>query len=82
MLESGPCGFNDIVTFSKKVPSTISWHLSRLKDANIINIRKQNELNFYEIKIDKIILQKLLNKYQSTFSGQIVDNYLDMMNEF
>ena len=82
MLESGPCGFNDIVAFTKKVPSTISWHLSRLKDANIINVRKQNELNFYEIKIDKIILQKLLNKYQSSFAGQIVDNYLDMMNEF
>ncbi|MGE5634851.1 MAG: hypothetical protein ACM3VV_06425 [Deltaproteobacteria bacterium] len=24
ILESGPCGFNDIVTYAKKVPSTVS----------------------------------------------------------
>jgi DNA-binding transcriptional ArsR family regulator len=47
MLESGPCGFNDILILTKKVPSTVSWHLSRLKDANIIKVRKQNEHNYY-----------------------------------
>lgn len=82
MLESGPCGFNDIVVYTKKVPSTVSWHLSRLKDANIINVHKQNDLNYYDIKIDKFALQKLLNKYKSSFTGQIVDEYIDMLNEF
>ena len=82
ILESGPCGFNDIVTYTKKVPSTISWHLSRLKDANIIQVRRQNELNYYEIKIDKFTLQKLLNKYKSSFTEQIVDDYTNMINEF
>ncbi len=82
ILESGPCGFNDIVTYTKKVPSTVSWHLSRLKDANIIKVRKQNELNYYEIKIDKFTLQKLLNKYKSSFTEQIVDDYTNMINEF
>ena len=82
ILESGPCGFNDIVIYTKKVPSTVSWHLSRLKDANIIKVRKQNELNYYEIKIDKFTLQKLLNKYKSSFTEQIVDEYTNMINEF
>ena len=82
ILESGPCGFNDIVTYTKKVPSTVSWHLSRLKDTNIIKVRKQNELNYYEIKIDKFTLQKLLNKYKSSFTEQIVDDYTNMINEF
>ena len=82
ILEFGPCGFNDIVIYTKKVPSTVSWHLSRLKDANIINVRKQNDLNYYEIKTDKFILQNLLNKYQSRFMEKIVDDYVDMMNEF
>src|SRR5215211_5320092 len=66
ILESEPCGFNDIVKYTKKVPSTVSWHLSRLKDANIINARRQNELNYYEIKIDKFTLKKLLNKYKNS----------------
>jgi hypothetical protein len=29
--------------------------------ANIIKVRKQNELNYYEIKINKLTLQNLLN---------------------
>ena len=63
ILENGPCGFSDIVNHTKKVPSTVSWHLTRLKDANIIIVRhKQNELNYYEVKIDKFLLQSLLNK--------------------
>jgi predicted transcriptional regulator len=82
MLESGPCGFNDIVVYTKKVPSTVSWYLSKLKDSNIINVHKKNYLNYYDIKIDKIVLQKLLNKYKSSFTGQIVDEYIDMLNEF
>ena len=83
LLESGSCGFNDIVKYTKKVPSTVSWHLSRLKDANIIKVRRQNELNYYEIKIDKFTLQNLLNKYESSFiTEQIVDDYVDMINEF
>jgi predicted transcriptional regulator len=60
ILESGPCGFSDIVIHTKKVPSTVSWHLSRLKDANIIQVHRQNELNYYKIKINKLTLQKLL----------------------
>ncbi|HET8858006.1 MAG TPA: helix-turn-helix domain-containing protein, partial [Nitrososphaeraceae archaeon] len=66
-----------------KVPSTVSWHLSRLKDADIIKVRRQNELNYYEIKIDKLTLQKLLSKYKSSFiTEKIVDDYTDMINEF
>ena len=81
-MENGPSGFNDIVNHTKKVPSTVSWHLTRLKDANIIKVRKQNELNYYEIKIDKFSLQNLLYKYKISFTEEIVDEYIDMINEF
>ena len=82
ILGFGPCGFNDIVIHTKKVPSTVSWHLSRLRDANIIKVRKQNDLNYYEIKINKLTLQNLLNKYNSSFIEKVVDNYTNMINEF
>ena len=81
ILEYEPCKFNDIVTHAKKVPSTVSWHLSRLKDANIIKVRKQNEL-YYEIKLDKIMLQNLLNKYTINITENLIDDYVDMINEF
>jgi predicted transcriptional regulator len=82
IMEYGPCGFNDIVNHTKKVPSTVSWHLTRLKDANITKVGRQNELNYYEIKINKLTLQNLLNKYKSSFIDQIVEDYTDMINEF
>jgi predicted transcriptional regulator len=71
LLKHGPCGFKDIVIYTKKVPSTVSWHLSRLKDANIIEVEKQKERSYYEIKIDKLLLENLLNKYKSNLKKKI-----------
>ncbi|MGC2574916.1 MAG: helix-turn-helix domain-containing protein, partial [Candidatus Nitrosopolaris sp.] len=34
------CTFNDIVRHTKKVRSTISWHLSWLRKEMIISVRK------------------------------------------
>ena len=82
ILEKGVCGFNDILIHTRKVPSTISWHLTRLKAANIVKVRKQNEFNYYEIGMDRLILQDLLFKYKSSFTEKIVDEYVDMINEF
>jgi predicted transcriptional regulator len=82
ILEKGTCGFQDIMLHTKKVPSTVSWHMTRLKTANIIKVRRQNEFNYYEIGMDRLILQDLLSKYTSSFTEKIVDNYVDMMNEF
>ena len=82
ILEKGTCGFNDIIIHTRKVPSTISWHMARLKAANIVKIRKQYEFNYYEIGMDKLILQDLLFKYKSSFTEKIVDDYIEMINEF
>ena len=83
ILESRTCGFNDIVMHTKKVPSTISWHLSKLSDANIIKrCKQQNEFKYYEIGINKLKLQKLLSKYKSSFTEKVVDDYVDIINEF
>ena len=82
ILEKGTCAFQDIMTHTKKVPSTISWHMTRLKAANIVKVRRHNEFNYYEIGMDKLLLQDLLSKYTGNFTEKIVDNYVDMINEF
>jgi predicted transcriptional regulator len=82
ILEKGTCGFNDIIIHTRKVPSTISWHMARLKAANIVKVRKQYEFNYYEIGMERLILQDLLSKYKSNFTEKIVDDYIDMINEF
>lgn len=82
ILEKGTCGFNEIILHTRKVPSTISWHMARLKAANIVKVRKQYEFNYYEIGMDRLLLQDLLSKYTTSFTEKIVDNYVDMINEF
>ena len=82
ILENGSCGFNDIMIHTKKVPSTISWHLARLKAANSVMVLKQKESTYYEIGMDRLILQGLLSKYNSSFTEKIVENYVDIINEF
>ena len=82
VLEKGTCGFNDIIIHTRKVPSTISWHMARLKAANIVKVLKQKESTYYEIGMDRLILQDLLSKYKSSFTEKIVENYVDMINEF
>jgi hypothetical protein len=56
--------------------------MARLKAANIVKVHKQNEFNYYEIGMDRLILQDLLSKYTHSFTEKIVDNYVDMINEF
>ena len=82
VLEKGACGFNDIIIHTRKVPSTISWHMARLKAANIVKVRKQYEFNYYEIGMDRLMLENLLSKYKSSFTEKIVNDYIDMINEF
>jgi predicted transcriptional regulator len=82
ILENGKCRFNDIMIHTEKVPSTISWHIGRLKAANIIMVLKQKESTYYEIGMDRSILQDLLSKYKTDFTEKIVDDYVDMVNEF
>jgi len=54
----------------------------KIKSCKIIKLRRQNEFNYYEIGMDRLILQDLLSKYTRSFTEKIVDNYVDMINEF
>ena len=56
--------------------------MSKLSDANIIKRCKQNEFKYYEIGMDKLKLQELLSKYKSSFTEKVVDDYVDIINEF
>ena len=82
ILENGPCGFTNIVEYTNKVPSTVSWHLTKLKDANLIKIYKQNDCNRYDIFIDKMVLYNILSKYNASFNDVVIENYIEMLEEF
>ena len=41
ILKHERCNFQDIERYIKRASSTVSWHLSRLKEAGIISMRYQ-----------------------------------------
>ena len=49
LLEHYSCTFNEIVEYTDKAPSTISWHLKRLKDAGIVSLHYCMQHQVYEL---------------------------------
>lgn len=76
------CTFNEIVAYTHKVPSTVSWHLMKLKESNMIRIRRHKDYNVYDLSIDKTFLLYTLQKYNKSLSSDIVEDYVEMMEEF
>ena len=68
--------------YLKKSPSTVSWHLSRLKEAGIIIVKKKDSVNIYLLAIDPQSLQELLDRYKITSMDKIVDNYIDILDDY
>ena len=56
LLHQDQCYFEDIVQYTRKVPSTVSHHLSRLKEGGIIVQSKNGTHKAYRLKNkDKIV---------------------------
>jgi len=78
IMENPQCTFNEIVDYCNKVPSTISWHLNKLKDSDILEILKKNNTSVYSVKkFDKV--NEILVKHKNTFVDKMVNDYVDMM---
>jgi predicted transcriptional regulator len=82
ILEHDSCTFNEIIEYTKKAPSTISWHLKRLKDSGIISILYNNTSRcqqLYKIR-DFESITSVLSKYKKSFAvDTIVNNYTEIM---
>ena len=76
ILEHDLCTFDEIVDYSKKAPSTISWYLRRLCEDSIISIH-YGEYQLYTI-IDRKLVNQILYKYNETFTDKLVNNFIDI----
>jgi predicted transcriptional regulator len=67
LLEQDQSTFYDIVNHSKRAPSTISWHLNRLKNGRLITSTSRNgKPRAYKI-INKNTVAKILSKHIRKF---------------
>ncbi len=80
ILEHDHCTFGEIVENSGKAPSTISWHLNRLRDAGIISMSYGERTQHYTI-VDSREVKKILVMYKDAFLDKVVDNYVGIMDQ-
>jgi predicted transcriptional regulator len=84
ILEHDSCTCNEIIEYTKKAPSTVSWHLKRLKDGGMVSVlynagRCQQRL--YKVR-DFESITNVLSKYKESFaSDTIVNNYTEIMED-
>ena len=80
VLEHDLCTFSEIVGNSGKAPSTISWHLNRLRDVGIISVSLGERSHHYTV-VDSREVKKILFTYKEAFLDKIVDNYVGIMDQ-
>jgi DNA-binding transcriptional ArsR family regulator len=80
ILEHDMCTFNEIVDHTGKAPSTVSSHLKRLREADIVLIRHGEFHQLYRIG-ERDLIAEVLSKYTASFTDKVVDNYTEMLEE-
>src|SRR5918912_1322632 len=84
ILDHDSCTFNEIIKYTKKAPSTISWHLKRLKDSGIISVLYEHTNHcqqLYKVR-DFESITSVLSKYKESFAADtIVNNYAEIIED-
>ena len=82
ILDHNLCTFSEIIEYTKKAPSTISWHLKRLKDSGIISVfYNTGHHQLYTVR-DFESITSILSKYKQSFAADaVVNNYTEIMEE-
>ena len=78
MITNKDCNHEQIVKFVKLSPSTVSWHLKKLEDENIITFTKKGRKTHYDLLINKEEIINLLITYKESFFDSLVDNVIEM----
>jgi len=79
ILEHDYCTFNEIVEHTRKAASTVSSHLKRLREADIVSVR-YGEYQLYHLA-DGELVAEVLSKYKASFVDRVVDSYAEMVEE-
>jgi len=80
ILENEMCTFNEIVDHTGKAPSTVSYHLKRLKETGIVSVRYGEHYQLYCI-VEGDLVAEVFSKYTVSFVDKVVDNYTEMLEE-
>ena len=79
ILHHDLCTFNEIVEYSRKAQSTISWRLKRLCEDGIISVH-YGDYQLYQIHDKKLVIQ-MLQKYKENLTDKVVNNFVEITDE-
>ena len=79
ILKNDCCTFNEIVEYVGRAPSTISWHIKKLRDIGILKVVYGNDRPLYAVT-DKAKVDNVLLRYKETFTDRIIDDYAEMID--
>jgi DNA-binding transcriptional ArsR family regulator len=79
VLENEFCTFSEIVDHVGKAPSTISWHIKKLREAGILDTNYGNDRQLYSVA-DRATVNRILLEYKQTFTDRIIENYTEMID--
>jgi predicted transcriptional regulator len=77
LLENNNCNHDHLVKNLDIAPSTISWHLKKLIDANIVNKEVEGRRSFYSTNNPELV-KKVLIKYKESFLDILLDRFIEM----
>ncbi|MFB6172351.1 MAG: winged helix-turn-helix transcriptional regulator [Haloarculaceae archaeon] len=79
LAADGPLTTTDLAGRVEKSRSTVSWHLSRLHDAGVVEKRRDGRRVEYAL-VDQERVLKLYATYEESFTDRLLDNVLDVWN--
>ena len=94
VYESGPISQRGIVKYTRKASSTISWHMKKLLDCNIIciknrdfnydeNIASGSKIQYKKVKLYDLLNRNLVNNLiynTNKYIDNVVNNYSEMID--
>ena len=81
--DSGPVSQQEIIRHTRKAASTISWHMKKLMQDNIVCIKDKGDANYQGLGVDIQVQHKKVNLYdlinRNIINGLIykTNNYID-----
>ena len=80
ILDNRHCSFSDIVNHTGKAISTVSSHLGKLKQEEIISIRRSEQGFLYSLANPELVANVAL-KYKLRLIDKSVNNFIDMVDQ-
>jgi predicted transcriptional regulator len=77
LLENDVCNNEQLTEHLRLSPSTVSWHIRRLVDENIVEKKTSGRESLYSVN-DPELVRKVLIKYRETFMDKLVDRFKEM----